>query len=189
MMICFRELKFTHCYAGEVGGNHDSTVLRRSEVWNFLNEQNQIKFPDDTHLLGDKAYPCLPELMTPFKNNGHLSNQQKNFNYLLSRTRVTIERAFGLLQKRFRCLKDCLDARKTEWMPKFVIATCVLHNICIMQNDIIDFAANQEFPDDEYEEVENARHNRQRLLLGRAKRNRICQQMNTPSFMSNICLK
>ncbi|KAG5869231.1 hypothetical protein JTB14_035667 [Gonioctena quinquepunctata] len=179
--ICDHTLKFTHRYAGEVEGNHDSTVLKRSEVWTW-NENNGVKFPDDTHFLGDKAYPCLPELITPYKDNGHLSNEQKNFNFLLCRTRITIERAFGLLQKRFRCLKDCLEVGKITWIPKYIIAVCVLHNICIMQNDIIGIEPNNEVPDDDHEEGEvgTLGLHRQEMLLGRAKRNRLCQEMNHP---------
>ncbi|KAG5874829.1 hypothetical protein JTB14_009288 [Gonioctena quinquepunctata] len=139
LAVCDHPMKFTHCYAGEVGSNHDATVLRRSEIWTYMNNG---KFPNNTHLIGDKAYPCLQELIPPYKNNGHFTDAQKNFNFLLSRTRATIERSFCLLQKRFRCLKELLDMQCLEWAPKYVIACCVLYNICILQNDIIDFEFN-----------------------------------------------
>ncbi|KAG5878293.1 hypothetical protein JTB14_033094 [Gonioctena quinquepunctata] len=74
--VCDHQMKFTHCYAGEVGSNHDATVLRRSEIWTYMNDG---KFPNNTHLIGDKAYPCLQELIPPYKNNGHLTDAQKNF--------------------------------------------------------------------------------------------------------------
>ncbi|KAJ8930625.1 hypothetical protein NQ314_016540 [Rhamnusium bicolor] len=110
-MMCDHTLKCIHCYAGEAGSNHDALVLKRSEVWSFINDRAQEKFSNDSHLIGDKAYPCLPELIPPYKDNGHLTNHQKNFNFLLSRARSTIERAFNLLQKRFRRLKNLLDVR------------------------------------------------------------------------------
>jgi hypothetical protein len=75
--ICDHNLKFTHCYAGEVGSTHDAMVPKRSDVWGFINNRIEEKFPDDTHLIGDKAYPCLPQLMPPYKNNGHLTRQQR----------------------------------------------------------------------------------------------------------------
>lgn len=142
-----------------------------------MNELAGNKFPDDTHLIGDKAYPCLPQLITPYRDNGHLTEQQRNFNFLLSRTRSTIERAFNLLQKRFRCLKDLLDVVSIEWIPKYIIACCVLHNVCIMQNDILEmeFLPNQDEIDHNglFQEP-----NRERLLLGNMKRHRLCQQVN-----------
>ncbi|XP_023311455.1 uncharacterized protein LOC111692021 [Anoplophora glabripennis] len=72
--VCDYKMLFTHCYAGEVGSVHDSTVLKRSEVWDFL--LNNEKFPENTHLLGDKAYHLLPTLITLYKDNGHLNNEQ-----------------------------------------------------------------------------------------------------------------
>lgn len=137
------------------------------------------KFPNDTHLIGDKAYPCFPEIMTPYKDNGHLTNSQKQYNFILSRARCTIERAFGLLKKRFRCLGELLDVRSSQWRPTYIIACCVLHNICIIQNDvqymIINDIENHEEEDDVHipQQIERARQ-----LMGRAKRNRICQELN-----------
>lgn len=121
-----------------MGSTHDATVLRRSEIWTFINDRAHEKFPNNTHLIGDKAYPCLPQLMTPYRDNGHLTDQQKNYNFLLSRARSTIERGFCLLKKRFRCIKDLLDVQSIEWVPKYIIACCILHNICLIQNDILD---------------------------------------------------
>lgn len=95
-------------------------------------------FPEGTHLLGDKAYPCLPSLIVPYKDNGHLTQAQRNFNYHLSVPRSTIERAFALLKKRFRCMKF-LDVRSIAFIPIYILACCTLHNICILQNDILDY--------------------------------------------------
>ncbi|KAG5864695.1 hypothetical protein JTB14_024667 [Gonioctena quinquepunctata] len=81
--VCNNDLKFTHCYAGEVEAHHDASVLGRSEIWSFMREDG--KFLNDTHLIGDKAYPCFPEIMTPYKDNGHLTNSQKQYHFLLSR--------------------------------------------------------------------------------------------------------
>lgn len=172
-------MKFTHCYVGEVGSNHDATVLRRSEIWRYMNH-NQGKFPNNTHLIGDKAYPCLPELMTPYRDNGRLTNAQKNFNFLLSRTRITIERSFCLLQKRFRCLKELLDVQCLEWAPKYVIACCVLHNICIIQNDIIDFEIIPAEDQNDEAHILGIPADRRRTNLGIQKREELGQQLVGP---------
>lgn len=160
-----------------MGSTHDANVLRRSDIWTFMNNGAEEKFPQDTHLVGDKAYPCLPQLMTPYKDNGHLTNQQKNFNFLLSRTRSTVERSFNLLQKRWRRLKDLLDVLCLRWIPKYIVACCVLHNICIMQDDIfeVDFIPNE---DDGFEIGVPREPDRQRFYLGRLKRDVLCAQIN-----------
>ncbi|KAG5899299.1 hypothetical protein JTB14_029253 [Gonioctena quinquepunctata] len=50
--VCDHQMKFTHCYAGEVDRTMTLTVLRRSEIWTYMNDG---KFPNNTHLIGDKA--------------------------------------------------------------------------------------------------------------------------------------
>ncbi|KAK0177208.1 hypothetical protein PV328_001284 [Microctonus aethiopoides] len=55
-------------------------------------------FPENTHLLGDKAYTLQKHLMTPFIDNGDLTVEETHYNYVHSSTRMTIERAMGLLR-------------------------------------------------------------------------------------------
>lgn len=49
--------------------------------------------------------------------------------------RMAIERAIGQLKICFRILLDCLPLTDIKKIPEFIIACCVLHNICILQND------------------------------------------------------
>lgn len=51
---------------------------------------------------------------------------------------MAIERAFALLKIRFRILLNCLPLLGIKHIPEFIIACCVLHNICILKNDMID---------------------------------------------------
>lgn len=76
--------------------------------------------------------------MVPYKNNGHLTRAEINFNERLSSARVMIERAIGLLKGRFRSLLDKLYMKRTDLIPQYIIACCVLHNICILHDDFID---------------------------------------------------
>ncbi|KAJ8914026.1 hypothetical protein NQ315_012050, partial [Exocentrus adspersus] len=131
--VCTPDLKFIDCYAGEVGSCHDANVLKRSPLGNVLLQGPEESFPNDVHMIGDKAYPCLPQLMVPYRDNGHLTRMQQNFYFNLSRARSTIERAFALLKNRFRCLQH-LNVLSIEWIPKYIVACCVLHNICIENN-------------------------------------------------------
>ena len=56
------------------------------------------------------------------------------FNTNLASKRSVIERAFGLLGLRFPRLSH-LNARSNEKRIKCVVAACVLHNWCIMEDD------------------------------------------------------
>ncbi|KAK7896820.1 hypothetical protein WMY93_022145 [Mugilogobius chulae] len=78
-------------------------------------------------LLGDSAYPLLPWLMKPYPEGAAVTADQINFNFKLSQARMAVERAFGRLKGRWRCLlKEC-DAHIT-FVSRIVSACCVLHN-------------------------------------------------------------
>jgi len=65
----------------------------------------------------------------------YLALKQKNFNFCHSSARMAIERSFGLLKGRFRSLLTTLDMERIDLIPKFILACCVLHNICLLQGD------------------------------------------------------
>lgn len=128
---------FTHCFSGYPGSVHDARVLRNSNVARFLRAPD-LYFPNDSHIIGDAAYGIHRNVMVPFRDNGYLTMRQKNYNHCLSVTRMIVERAIGLLKIRFRSLLDGLSLTDTEYIPTFIIACCVLHNICILENDELD---------------------------------------------------
>jgi len=135
--VCDARSLFTHCFVGYAGSVHDARVFRNSPLADFIQRPNEY-FPLNSHLIGDAAYILHPHVIVPFRDNGHLTARQKNFNYCLSSTRMAIERAFGLLKVRFRILLDCLPLTNVTKIPQFIMACCVMHNICILQNDIVD---------------------------------------------------
>ena len=73
-------------------------------------------------------------LLTPFKNNCHLTAVQIRYNEKHSGTRQVIERALGLLKGRWRRLK-CLEMEAMEEIPSVVSAGCVLHNFCLLADE------------------------------------------------------
>lgn len=93
------------------------------------------EFPENMHLIGDSAYPLKTNLMVPFKDNGHLTEVQINFNKVLSKTRGTIENSFTLLKGRFRQLK-LMELSRPDLIPLMIMSTCILHNICLKVDDI-----------------------------------------------------
>jgi hypothetical protein len=52
-------------------------------------------------------------------------------------------------------LKDTFDVRNLTQIPKMIIACCVLHNICILQNDVMDINLDDIEQDDEEPDLEN----------------------------------
>ncbi|XP_036139699.1 protein ANTAGONIST OF LIKE HETEROCHROMATIN PROTEIN 1-like [Monomorium pharaonis] len=133
------DMRITNIYCGEPGSLHDSRVLRRSPLYEAASVNQAMLFPNQTFILGDSAYPSLPWLVSPYKDNGHLSPQQVEFNYMISSTRISVERAFGQLKGRFRRIKFFNEYRTLPFIINTVVAACILHNYCINENDTYDF--------------------------------------------------
>jgi len=76
--------------------------------------------------------------MVPYRDYGTLTEKQRFFNKRFCATRVLIENAFGLLKGRFRQLIE-LHLHSVDKISKFIISCCVLHNICIDNNDDFNF--------------------------------------------------
>lgn len=74
------------------------------------------------------AYGLSNWLMTPFKDFGNLSRNQKRYNFLHSITGMMIEHALGALKGKFRRLKflDILDMKKAV---KVSLSCCVLREL------------------------------------------------------------
>lgn len=134
-LVCDHKTLITHCFAGYPGSVHDQRVFRHSEVADFLNTVE--KFPANSHILGDAAYGLHQHLLTPFRDNGHLTDRQKNYNYRHAAARVVVERCIGLLKGRMRSLLDRLPMTRVDLMAEYIVACCVIHNICILQRDEI----------------------------------------------------
>lgn len=169
LAVCNAKCLFTYCHAGDVGSVHDSRVLKNCSLGRHIVDNEY--FPNNSHIIADAAYTIHPHIMVPFRDNGHLTARQQNFNFCLSSTRMAIERAFGLLKVRFRILLDCLPLTDMKKIPQVIIACCVLHNICMLQNDhfpiLVCHNEGNEWPN----EIERA------IALGNCKRNMITQQL------------
>jgi len=59
-MLFDAQLRFIHCYTGQMGSVHDIRVFRLSNVENMFTDEN---FPHDSHILGDAAYRLTKHVM------------------------------------------------------------------------------------------------------------------------------
>jgi len=110
-------------------------VFRLSRFQKMCTEDN---FPENSHLLGDSAYSIQKYIIVPFRDNGHLTETQVKYNRIHSSARMIVERSLGLLKGRFRSILDNLPMTRTDLIPKYIIACCILHNICLLHKDMID---------------------------------------------------
>ena len=91
----------------------------------------------DYHIIVDGAYPFRRWLLTPYRDNGHLNEQEKRYNRYLSSCRVVVERSFAVLKGRFRRLQ-CLDTCFVETAVEVITVCCIIHNICMLNNEEIE---------------------------------------------------
>jgi hypothetical protein len=69
-------MEFNYVWTGNPGSTHNTTVLRSSDLF----QNSNVKISPGYYLLGDSAFPILEWLITPFRDCGNLTRQQKLFN-------------------------------------------------------------------------------------------------------------
>ena len=138
-------LVFYDVSTGFPGSVHDSRILRNSRIFQRATRREILAVPDDIIenvrvrplLVGDGGYPLSTWLMRPYNFNLNLSQQQKFFNRALSSCRSSVERSFGILKTRWRCLLKRLDSN-LENISNVIITCIVLHNICQINKDFYE---------------------------------------------------
>ncbi|XP_052084585.1 putative nuclease HARBI1 [Mytilus californianus] len=131
--VCDYEGKFTNISANWPGSTHDSHIFNTSNLCHYL-ETNNRRLADGL-ILGDSGYACRPFLMTPYPNPRE--RHQQRFNRAHSSTRSIIERAFGILKRRFHVLHSEVRM-KPEKVCRVFGAYAVLHNIALTRNEPLD---------------------------------------------------
>ena len=134
--VCDDQMLFTDAYVGWPGSVHDARVFDNSDLLRGIENNPDAYVQGNSHIIGDSAYGQSKFMMTPFRDNGHLTVAQRKYNKYHSSTRMVIERAFGHLKGRFRRLKY-LDVEVTN-VPLIVMAACLLHNLCIIHEDDVE---------------------------------------------------
>lgn len=136
---CDASERFTSVDVSWPGSVHDSRIWKNSHVRGVLaNRANVV-------LLADSGYGIEPCLMTPFTNP--TPGAELKFNQLLKRERVTIERCFGQLKRRFPILQYVCRV-KLQKVPKVIVTCIVLHNVAKTLGDP-DWEPQEVMNDDE----------------------------------------
>ncbi|KAJ1114299.1 hypothetical protein NDU88_002538 [Pleurodeles waltl] len=167
-MVCLVDQYISHVNAKFSGSVHDAYILRNSCIPYVMGQLQR----HSVWLLGDSGYPNLSWLLTPVKNPR--TRAEERYNEAHGRTRRVIERAFGLLKARFRCLH--MTGGSLVCPPKkvcqIIVACCMLHNLALrrqvpfLQEDGPDegVVAAVEPVDSEDEEAEENINNRNTVI-------------------------
>ena len=135
-----RSKKFIDISVGMPSSTNDSRQLRRSMLYRRATTTNLFNPADfvqgfTPYLIGDKGFPILPWLITPYRElpRGRRSVQETLFNRKLSRARLVVENAFGILKQSFRELLGASDLHITL-LPDVVVCCSILHNLLLGQS-------------------------------------------------------
>jgi len=52
---------------------HDATIFRNSDLWRPVTANENVFFPNNEFIIGDKAYPILSWCLAPYINTGNLT--------------------------------------------------------------------------------------------------------------------
>ncbi|XP_054830360.1 uncharacterized protein LOC129326222 [Eublepharis macularius] len=129
--------RFVDAEVGWSGKNHDAFVFAHSALCSAMDSGALIPNNHDMVLdgirippviLADGAYPMRRWLMKPYGRTT-TTPAQRNFDRQLARCRNVVERSFGRLKSRWRCLSHRLQIREQN-VISVVTACVVLHNLC-----------------------------------------------------------
>ena len=122
--VCGPDLRFHNVVARWPGSVHDSRIFENSRLCADLEANLNPRY----HLLGDAGYALKRYLLTPVASP--CNAQERAYNNSHTRTRNTVERAFGVLKRRFGYLgknvRTALDTTKN-----IIVSALVLHNIAV----------------------------------------------------------
>uniref|UniRef100_A0A8C6SNW2 DDE Tnp4 domain-containing protein n=1 Tax=Neogobius melanostomus TaxID=47308 RepID=A0A8C6SNW2_9GOBI len=130
--------RFIYIHVGDYGGASDGGIFSTSPLKRGL-EQNRLHVPAPSLLpndgpeglmphviVGDAAFPLKPYLMRPYSGM-NLRGPKQTFNYRLSRARMAVECAFGIMAGRWRVLLTKINMTP-EHVDTTVVVCCILHN-------------------------------------------------------------
>jgi hypothetical protein len=112
------------------GSVHDTTIFNDSHIRARF-ENNEFS---PYHLLGDSGYPCRGYLLTPILRPDPNNHPHNRYNRAQIATRNSVERLFGVWKRRFPCIAFGLRLKPRK-VCKIIVATAVLHNMCLREND------------------------------------------------------
>ena len=134
--VCDARSCFSLVDVDHYGSNNDSGILQNSKIGRMFSEgemnvpaPSTVNGPDfdplPYYMVGDEIFPLKTWLMHP--NPGRLTEEQKIFNYRLSRVLQVIENTFEILVARWRIFHTPIIS-SIENAERYVRAAITLHN-------------------------------------------------------------
>ena len=163
--VCDSQCRFVFMAANSPGGSNDAAAYRNTTLPGYVSNLPAGKF-----IVGDNAYTCSENLLTPFSGGARINKKHDVYNFYLSQMRIRIECTFGRCVNKWRLFKSPLNVH-TKNVGKLFYSATLLHNFCINEGDIgepFDPDKDRPLPDEYYQEecVRSVKgYSRMRLLM------------------------
>ncbi|KAK5812190.1 hypothetical protein PVK06_027606 [Gossypium arboreum] len=185
------DLKFSYVLAGWEGSAHDSRILSDA-----LSRPRGLRIPEGQYYLADAGYGIHNGFITPYRGvRYHLKefsaqgpeNAKELFNLRHSSLRITIERVFRILKKRFRVL-DAEPFWNFQTQVDIVLACCIIHNhiMGVDPSDLLNQGLYEKPESDLIISTHMEQEEREEAIEWSAKRDEISQTMWTDYMARNI---
>jgi hypothetical protein len=126
---CDARTKFCMWSCQSTGSTNDISAWKYSTMKQLM---DQRRVPPQYYFIGDEAFTCEEQFLSPWGGQS-VGVAKDAFNYHLSARRQVIERAFGILTKRWCIFSRPLTCSVNKWTLVATVAA-KLHNICIEKN-------------------------------------------------------
>ena len=127
---CDARTKFMMFSCNGSGSANDILAWRSCHMNNEILKKGRL--PTALFFIGDEAFGCEDQLLVPWSGRG-IGVEKDAFNFHLSVRRQVIERAFGILTKRWGIFNRPLNCRLSRWTLVATVAA-KMHNLCIDKN-------------------------------------------------------
>ncbi|XP_021974531.1 uncharacterized protein LOC110869598 [Helianthus annuus] len=191
LAACTFDLKFTYVLTGWEGTVSDSRIIK-----NAFSRSDKLVIPTGRFCLQDAGLPHTSSLMTPYRGvRYHLKeystrapeNSKELFNLRHASLRNVVERAFGVLKKRFLIIRSTAEPfYSCQTQSDIFLVCCILHNFLLEEDhdkDLEDEVLHEVLN----ELVEEERHSTIGMCEGSTEadqlRNSIANQMWTNYLM------
>ncbi|XP_022031205.2 uncharacterized protein LOC110932156 [Helianthus annuus] len=151
LAACTFDLKFTYVLTGWEGTASDSRIIKDA-----FSRSDKLVIPTGKYYLVDAGLPHTSSLMTPYRGvRYHLKeystrapeNSKELFNLRHASLRNAIERAFGVLKKRFPIIRSTAEPfYSCQTQSGIFLACCILHNFLLEEDrdkDLEDEVLNE----------------------------------------------
>jgi DDE superfamily endonuclease len=125
---CDYRRRFVEVAVVAPGGCNDARAFRKCSLSGLVDN-----LPIGKHVVGDNAYGCCENLLTPFQGQEKENALKDAYNYHLSLVRIKIEMTFGLMVTKWRILKSPLHIPVAD-IGELFLAITRLQNYCINEH-------------------------------------------------------